>query len=1017
MDSGAASPKLDSDAMPPQSTPEIENAKSRKPSTMSTKQSASQRRPASLSKIPVIASGSSSTLPATPQPSASSFKRPPGPRDRRVSLMSAEESRDEDQGGHYHRLSAAEAVSNSTFSTPSVRREDIVFLRRCESTLTTLIAQGSREADLVFKHAVVLYLPCAGRVVAVLDGDVRELQLWTEATGNALEAGPSILGHYAEGSTELRWLIDLLKTLFSADGKQILVPFELLCRIGGTGLRAKDQEQQEHANDQHEEVKEPATGGEDEMQSKEPVIDYPQGFIELLNDEEDAEAVQFCFDFGQACASELGNWAKEKNQDTPYAFFGSVGQLSDGKLFATVFSDVEQYEATIAKPEFLHGSGVLMLAHCRGKDTYVTADFRTLMECFRNNIKLNFSFYSTGTDPTYTGPADLLKAAIASKDTYVNEVWDPRDPARRARPPTYLDNGLHKHHDVRPIQDSDNADLLATSGETRFRMVCQRTFDKALMQIALVCDELMPFALLYQLQRTANILIYPVDEERLTSLDVFDSSSRKTASRLGYRSHYRTVFTCELKRLLELFSEDAETLKGDIKMNTHHSFHGRSKTAVPRDPDPPVWAFRKDVYMPEELFGGATRHWHDGSELYGGPKWDDGSAVTTVARTPAHYMINNTASLASVRNSLHELFDSTEEWRVEPLNESTTPGVNEPKDKADPLMGRETNGTTSFGSAAQAPTNLSHAWFPDSKDVALHKSPSPQLLLTTSVGHEDPASKVATETAESTVSTATDSPLILNDGSDLAHKVDVSQAIEVESVDEADDQKHSRKPSGSDEGTIESERPTTSSPNSRSPSLGESEADITPASSRDLEHAIIHNLPATLNLLLTHGNLNDTSLHNGVRLAYSFLQEALTRKNTLQAQLVAESGGSSGRRVEGLIATPRRADGQLHNRAEEEEKALFDVPASTAKSTILRFVRKKAKADAETMDLEERLVEKRLRESEGAEQAKQARGERMMGLEKEWQDEEDQAVEKLEMAVMIMMAVMLGAVYLAAAYW
>ncbi|KAI7193434.1 hypothetical protein KC363_g2718 [Hortaea werneckii] len=1009
MDSGEASPKLDSDAMPPQSRPEIEDAISRKPSTMSTKQSASQRRAASLSKIPVIASGSSSTLPATPQPSASSFKRPPGPRDRRVSLMSAEESRDEDQGGDYHRLSAAEAVSNSTSSTPSVlRREDIVFLRRCENTLTTLIAQGSREADLVFKHAVVLHLPCVGRVVAVLDGDVRELQLWTEATGNALEAGPSILGHYAEGSTELRWPIDLLKTLFSADGKQILVPFELLGRIGGTGLRAEDQEQREHANDQHEEVKEPTTGGEDGMQSKEPVIDYPQGFIELLNDEEDAEAVQFCFDFGQACAGELGNWAEEKNQDTPYAFFGSVGQLSDGKLFATVFSDVDQYEAIIARPEFLHGSGVLMLAHCRGNDTYVTADFRTLMECFRNNIKLSFSFYSTGTDPTYTGPADLLKAAIASKDTYVNEVWDPRNTTRQARSLTYGDNGLHKHHEARPIQDSDNADLLATSGETRFRMVCERTFDKAVMQIALVCDELMPFALLYQLQHTANILIYPVDEATLASLGVFDSSNGKTASRLGHCSHYRTVFTCELKRLLELFSEDAETLKGDVKMNTQHSFHGRSNTAVPRDSDPLVWAYRKDVYMPEELFGDATRY------------WDHRLEVSAVARTPSHYIVNNAASLTSNTNFLYGLPDSTGDWRVEPLSrdESTTPGDDEPKDKTNPPESRDADGITSFGSATPAPTDLSHTSFPISQAVTLHRSPSPQLLITTFVGHGDPASKAASETVVSTVSTATDSPVILNAGSDLAHKVDVSQAIEVETVDDSGDQKHRRELSGSDEGTIESERPTTSSPNSRSSSLGKGKEDITPASSRDLEHAIIHNLPATLNLLFTHGNLNETSLHNGVRLAYNFLQEALARKNTLQAQLVAESGSSStSSRAEGSIATPRQADGQLHNRAAEEEEALFNVPASTAKSTILQFVRKKAEADAETMDLEEQLVEKRSRESEEAEQAKKARGERMMGLEKEWQDEEDQAVEKLEMAVMIMMAVMLGAVYLAAAYW
>ncbi|KAI7110539.1 hypothetical protein KC324_g20081, partial [Hortaea werneckii] len=212
---------------------------------------------------------------------------------------------------------------------------------------------------------------------------------------------------------------------------------------------------------------------------------YPHGFIELLNDEEDVEAVQFCFDFGQACGSKLGNWAKEKNQDAPYAFFGSVGPLSDGKLFATVFSDVDQYEAIIAKPEFLDGSGVRMLAHCRGNNTYVTADFRTLMECFRKNIKLNFSFYSAGTDPTYTGPADLLKAAIASQDTYLNEVWRPHNLTRGARAPTDIDTGIHQRSEVRLIQDEDSSDLLATSGEAQFRMVCERTFDKALVQVAL----------------------------------------------------------------------------------------------------------------------------------------------------------------------------------------------------------------------------------------------------------------------------------------------------------------------------------------------------------------------------------------------------------------------------------------------------------------------------------------------------------------------------------------------------
>ncbi|GAB1727854.1 hypothetical protein NU195Hw_g2174t1 [Hortaea werneckii] len=1007
MDAAEASKKLDSDANPTQLTPETDNdTKPKKLSTVSTGQPASQRRAASLSKIPVIASGSSSVSLATPQPSASSFKRPPGPRDRRVSLMSAEESRDEDQGADYRRLSAADSLSNSTSSESTLGREDIVFLRRCENTLTTLITEHSREARLAFKHAIVLHVPCAGRVVAVPDGNVRELLLWLEATGNSLEFDPSILGYYAKGSMELRWLIGPLKPLFSADGKQLIVPFELLCRIGGSALKEKEQQQPEQAYDQDQQTKNPAHGAEDETQSKESEIDCPHGFIELLNDEEDEEAVQFGFDFGQACGSELGNWAKEKNQDAPYAFFGSVGPLSEGKLFATVFSDVEQYEAIIAKPEFLDGSGVRMLAHCRGDNTFVTADLRTLRECFRNNINLNFSFYSTGTDPTYTGPADLLKAAIASKDTYVNEVWRPRSPTRGTRARTDIDTRIHQQSEVRPIQDKYNSDLLAASGDTRFRMVCERTFDKALMQIALVCDELMPFALLYQLQRTANILIYPVDQEILTSLGVFDSSNSPTRNRLGYCSHYRTVFTCEVKRLLELFTEDAETLKGEIKMNTQHSFHGRSNTAVPRNPDPLVWAFRKDVYMPEELFGGANR------------RWDDRSEVSAVARTPSHYIVNNTASLTSDSNFLYGLPNSTGGRRVEPLprDVSTTPSVDEPKDKVNLLESRDADGTTSIWSATQAPTDLSDTSSPISKAVTLHKTPSPQLLLTTSVDHEDPASKAASETKESTMSTTPDSSLIVNNTSAFARKVSNSHSNEEGFIDNADGQKHRRQSSGSVERETKSEPPTISSSNSRSQSLDKGEQDTTPASSRDLDHAIIHNLPATLNLLLTYGNLNEDSLHNGVRLAYNSLQQALARKNTLQAQLVAEDGRSSGSSsARGLIATPRQADGQLHNRAEEEQ--LFDVPASTAKRTILHFVKKKAEADAETMDLEEQLVEKRSRGTKEAENAKQAWDKRKMGLDKEWQDEEDQAVEKLEMVVMVMMAVMLGAVYLAAAYW
>ncbi|KAI6904938.1 hypothetical protein KC318_g6176 [Hortaea werneckii] len=981
MDPAEASKELDIDAMPPQPTPETEkDTKPKKPSAVSTKQSAGQRRSASVSKIPVIASGLSSISLATPQPSASSFKRPPGPRDRRVSLMSAEENRDEDQGGEYHRLSAADSVSNSTSSESTVGREDIVFLGRCENTLTTLITEQSREAELAFKHAVVLHLPRAGRVVAVPDGNVRELQLWAEATSNALEATPTILGHYAEGSMELRWLASLLKTLFSADGKKMIVPFELLCRFGDTELREKIQEQPKDASDQDQKMKEPTISGEDDMQSKEPDDDYPQGFIELLNDEEDTEAVQFCFDFGQACGSKLGNWAKEKSQDAPYAFFGSVGPSSDGKLFATVFSDVDQYEAIIARPEFLDGSGVRMLAHCRGNNTYVTADFRALMECFRNNIKLNFSFYSAGTDPTYTGPADLLKAAIASQKTYVNERFE-----------------------VQFTQDKDNSDLLAASGEAQFRMVCERTFDKALVQVALVCYELMPFALIYELKR-GNILIHPVDEEKLRSLGVFDRSNKMDSERIGYRSHHRTVFTCEVKRLLRFFSEDAETMKGDIKMNSQHSFRGRYNIAVPRDPDPMIWRYGRQVYTP--------------TELYGGRVWDP-SVLAFRALGDRHVdnPLYSTRSLTADSNSSDKRFDNTGHWRAGTLVESSTSGVHEPKTQIHPSEGREAGNSTSFGSATQAPIDSSIASSSTSTALTLHDSQSPQLLLTTSVSHGNPTSEVATEAEESTAGTATDSPLIGNDDSALARKVSISQSTEVESTDNTDGQKRRRESSGSVGRETEPEPPTTTSPSSSSPSLDKGEGNITAASSRDLEHAILHNLPATLNLLLTHGNLEEDSLHNGVRLAYNSLQETLARKKTLQRQLVAEGdGGSSSSSVEGLIATPRPADGQLHKRAEEAEE-LFDVPASTAKSTILHFVKKKVEVDAEAMDLEEQLVEKRSREGKEAEQAKQAWERRVMGLEKEWQDEEDQAVEKLEMMVMVMMAVMFGAVYLAAAYW
>ncbi|KAI7233576.1 hypothetical protein KC330_g5294 [Hortaea werneckii] len=1003
MDPAEASKKLGGNATPPQPTPETEeDTKPKKPSAVSTKQSAGQRRSASVSKIPVIASGSSSTSLATPQPSASSFKRPPGPRDRRVSLMSAEEDREEDQGGDYRRLSSADSVSNSTSSESTVGREDIVFLRRCENTLTTLITEQSCEAEFTFKHAVVLYLPRAGRVVAVPDGNVREIQLWAEASGNALGVTPSILGHYAEGSMELRWPIGLLKTLFSADGKQIIVQFNLYNRIGGAGLRDQDQEQPEHAGDRGQEIKEPTSRSENQMQSKEPEIDYPHGFIELLNDEEDAEAVQFCFDFGQACGSKLGNWAKEKNQDAPYAFFGSVGPLSDGKLFATVFSDVNQYEAIIAKPKFLDGSGVRMLAHCRGNNTYVTADFRTLMECFRNNIKLKFSFYSAGTDPTYTGPADLLKAAIASQNTYINEVWRPHNPTRGTRAPTDVDTGIHQRSEVRPMQDTDNSDLLATSGEAQFRMVCERTFDKALVQVALVCYELMPFALIYELER-GNILIHPVDEERLRSLGVFDSSNKMDSERIGYHSHHRTVFTCEVKRLLRFFSEDAETIKGDIKMNSQHSFHGPSNIAVPRDPDPMVQRYGKRVYTP--------------TELYRGRVWDPSVlAFRALGDKRVDNSLYSTRSLTADSSSSDRRFDSTGYWRARLPDESTTSKVVEPKTQVHPPECREAGNSTSFGCAMQAPRDSSHLFSPTSTALTLHDSQSPQLLLTTSVSHENPASEVATGTEESTVSTATDSPLIVNNDSALARKVSISQSTEVEPIDHTDGQERRRESSRSVEKEIEPKPPITTSPSSSSPSLDKGEGNIASASSRDLEHAIIHSLPATLSLLFTHGNLSEDTLHNGVRLAYNSLQETLSRNKTLQKQLMAEGGGSSSSGAEGLIATPRPADGQLHKRAEEEEE-LFDVPASTAKNTILHFVKKKAKVDAEAMDLEEQLIEKRSRESEEAEQAKQAWERRVMGLEKEWQDEEDQAVEKLEMMVMVMMAVMFGAVYLAAAYW
>ncbi|KAI7159896.1 hypothetical protein KC349_g3847 [Hortaea werneckii] len=1005
MDPAEASKKLDGDATPPQPAPETEkDTKPKKPSAVSTKQSAGQRRSASVSKIPVIASGSSSTSLATPQPSASSFKRPPGPRDRRVSLMSAKGNRDEDQGGDYHRLSTADSVSNSTSSESAVGREDIVFLRRCENTLTTLITEQSRGAEFTFKHAVVLYLPRAGRVVAVPDGNVREIQLWAEASGNALGVTPSILGHHAEGRMELRWPISLLKTLFSADGKQIIVQFNLYNRIGGAGLRDQDQEQPEHADDRGQKIKEPTSRSENQMQSKEPEIDYPHGFIELLNDEEDAEAVQFCFDFGQACGNELGNWAKEKNEDAPYALFGSVGPLSDGKLFATIFSDVDQYEAIIAKPEFLHGSGVRMLAHCRGNNTYVTADFRTLMECFRNNIKLKFSFYSAGTDPTYTGPADLLKAAIASQDTSLNEVWRPHNPTRGTRAPTDIDAGIHQRSEVRLIQDKDSSDLLATSAEAQFRMVCERTFDKALVQVALVCYELMPFALVYELE-SGNIIIHPVDEERLRSLGVFDSSNKMDSERIGYRLHHRTVFTCEVKRLLRFFSDDAETIKGDIKMNSQHSFHGPSNIAVPRDPDPMVQRYGKRVHTP--------------TELYGGRVWDPSvQAFRAFDDRRVDYPLYSTRSLTADSSSSDRWLDSTGKWRVGPLDESITSKVDELKTQVHPPKGsREAGNSTSVGPVTQAVGDSSHASYTNSQAMTLHDSQSPQLLLTTSVSHGNPASEVATETEESTVGTATDSPLITNDESTLVRKVSISQSTEVESIDNTNGQIRRRESSGPVERETEPEPPIATSPSSSSPSLDKGEENTTLASSRDLDHAINHNLTATLNLLFTHGNLNEDLLHNGVRLAYNCLQETLAQKNTLQRQLVADCSGSSSRSAEGLIATPRRADGQLHKRAEEEEE-LFDVPASTAKSTILHFVKKKVEIDAEAMDLEEQLIEKRSRQSKEAEQAKQAWERRvMMGSEKEWQDEEDQAVEKLEMMVMVMMAVMFGAVYLAAAYW
>ncbi|KAI7301843.1 hypothetical protein KC315_g16406 [Hortaea werneckii] len=623
------------------------------------------------------------------------------------------------------------------------------------------------------------------------------------------------------------------------------------------------------------------------------------------------------------------------------------------------------------------------------------------MECFRNNIKLDFSFYSAGTDPTYTGPADLLKAAIASQDTYLNEVWRPN---RGIRAPTDTDNGIHERSELRPGQDKVDSDLLAASGEAQFRMVCERTFDKALVQVALVCYELMPFALIYEIER-GNILIHPVHEEILRSLGVFESSNKMDSERIGYRSHHRTVFTCEVQRLLRFFSEDAETIKGDIKMNSQHSFCGQSNIAVPRDADPMVQRYGRRVYTP--------------TELYGGRVWDPSVlAFRALGDRRVDSSLYSTRSLTANSNSSDRRSDSTGKWRLEPLNESNTSGLHEPKIQVHPQEGRDADNSTSFGSATQAPTDSSHASSSNSTALTLHDSQSPQLLLTTAVSHGNPASEVAAETEESTVSTATDSPLIVNDDSAVARKVSSSQSTEVESIGNTDGPIRRRKSSGPVERETEPEPPTTASSSSSSPSLDKGAENITAASSRDLEHAITHNLTATLNLLLTHGNLKEDSLHSGVRLAYNCLQETLARKNTLQRQLVAEGGGgiSSSGSAEGLIATPRRADGQLHKRAEEEEE-LFDVPASTAKSTILRFVKKKVEVDAEAMDLEEQLIEKRSRESKEAEQAKQAWERRVMGLEKEWQDEEDQAVEKLEMMVMVMMAVMFMVVYLAAAYW
>ena len=477
------------------------------------------------------------------------------------------------------------------------------------------------------------------------------------------------------------------------------------------------------------------------------------------------------------------------------------------------------------------------------------------------------------------------------------------------------------------------------------------------------------------------------------------------SERIGYRSHHRTVFTCEVKRLLRFFSEDAETIKGDIKMNSQHSFCGQSNIAVPRDPDPMVQRYGRRVYTP--------------TELYGGRVWDPSVlAFRALGDRRVDSSLYSTRSLTAPSNSSDRRSDSTGKWHVGPLDESTTSKVDGPKTQIHASEGRDADNSTSFGSATQAPRDSSHAFSSNSTALTLRDSQSPQLLLTTSVSHGNPASEVAAETEESTVSTATDFPLIVYDDSVLARKVSISQSTEVESIGNTDGQIRRRESSGSVEKNTEPEPPLTTSPSSSSPSLDKGEENITAASSRDLEHAIIHHLPATLNLLLTHGNLKEDSLHSGVSLAYNCLQETLARKNTLQRQLVAEGGGgiSSSGSAEGLIATPRRADGQLHKRAEEEEE-LFDVPASTAKSTILRFVKKKVEVDAEAMDLEEQLIEKRSREGKEAEQAKQAWERRVMGLEKEWQDKEDQAVEKLEMMVMIMMAVMFMVVYLAAAYW